>query len=115
METCPICGTPIPKGLEAWDLEQRTFVSNGVAVRFGRIRFKVFDALWKTRNKGGVQSRERLALMVYGDDPDGGPLYLTALSQAMRGIRLQLKPTGYTITENRGNMHYRPGYRLVKK
>lgn len=112
-DVCPTCGAPLPKQLEVWDFQCRTFIGGGVAVRFSKLQAKIFNAIWHARHSGGIQTREALTEIVYANDVNGGPIASCNLSQYIRVMRQGLRPTGYTITKNVGNP--RVGYRLVKK
>jgi DNA-binding response OmpR family regulator len=108
---CPTCGHELLDQF-AWDLDERTFVAGGVAVRFTKFQAKLFDAIWRMRFKGGIRDREHFMSLVYGDDPDGGSEAFTVISVHVAHVREKLIPTGHTLTLNFGSP--RRGWRLVK-
>jgi len=97
---CPTCGAPLADAIR-WEAETRTFRANGVAARFTKSEAKIFDAIWSYKRNGGIPDLSKLAQIVYSDDIDGGPEYLSSLSVLIMRIRKKLKGTGFNIPFNR--------------
>lgn len=103
VELCPCCRQPLPPdGKTNWDVGTRTFIGNGVAVRFTDKEAQIVDALWRRRNRPFNNKRE-MADTVYADDPDGGPEDADNLmSVFVCRIRPKLAAVGWGITKNQG-------------
>jgi hypothetical protein len=111
---CPTCGAPVPNDAFNFDEETRTFVANGVAVRFTEMETWIIAELWRSRRRGGFRSLEALANATYANDPDGGPDNAYWIISANLGrIRKKLAATGYTIP-NGNNGRPRRGFQIIK-
>ncbi len=99
MTNCPCCGHAVEESDQlAWDANTRTFIGHSRAVRFTGVQARVFDAIWRARNRGGIQDRESFMQAVYGHDADGGPENLNIINVYLTQIRKLMKQTGYTIS-----------------
>lgn len=110
---CPTCGAALREETLRWNVETRTFVSGAAAVRFTPREAMVFDALWRARHNGGIQTRERFIQLAYADDIDGGPTADQVLSVHLTHMRKKLEGSGYTIPPNIGRP--RGNYRIAKE
>ena len=97
----------------SWNLADRAFVANGVAVRFTKTEARIIDVLWRRRAQGGVPDLETLAQLVYADDPDGGPDNWNTLSVLLLKVRRKLEGTGFAIPHAYGRP--RIGFRIVRE
>jgi DNA-binding response OmpR family regulator len=111
---CPTCGAKLPdEAALKWDIRSRVFINGNVAVRFTPREARVFDALWRARHIGGIETRGRFIQLAYADDLDGGPNSDQTLSVHLVHIRQKLKGSGYTIPPNMGSP--RGNYRIAKE
>lgn len=108
---CPTCGSKLVDQ-KLYDEKNRTFIANGAAVRFTKAEADVFEAIWRTRNRGAYTSLESLANAAWADRVDGGPSCFNTLSVQIIKLRRKLAPLGYTVTHNFGQP--KQGYRIVK-
>lgn len=105
---CPTCGQPLHSQLQ-WNEGARTFIANGVSVRFTKGQSEVFGAVWRTQKR--IMSLERLAQIAWAERINGGPENLSTISVQLAHIRRRMAPTGYTISGKRGGN--RDGWRIV--
>ena len=90
--SCPHCGRPYPPKLQVG----------------GSVRKRIVEII---ANRPNGISRPQLMWMVYGDDPNGGPLYPNVVSVLIHKANRELRPQGYEITAGRGRGAL---YRLVR-
>lgn len=110
---CPTCGAPLAHDAFNFDEETRTFVANGVAVRFSECESWVVGVLWNARRRGGFDGLEPLTDAVYSNDPDGGPESgSNTVSVMLWRIRKKLELAGYTVPRRYGNP--KPRFQIVK-
>jgi hypothetical protein len=69
---CPTCGVALNDRL-GWSLDRRTFIVDDIAIRFTRREALIFDALWRARDRGGIQNIWQFLQIAYADEIDGGP------------------------------------------
>lgn len=99
--TCTCCGRPMPtKTPLTWDLKSRTLTSQIGAVRLSPRKAIYIDALYRARNRGGIQTRAELMDAVYADKEDGGPDDFVTGSVHLNQIRKKIEPVGWTISKN---------------
>lgn len=109
---CPTCGAALRDDAVFWDQNAGVLVAGGKAVRFSPRESLIFDALWRSRHRGGFQTREQFIEAAYADDIDGGPESSSTISVHLWKIRRKLEGCGYTIPQNMGMP--RTGYRIAK-
>lgn len=114
ISVCPHCHQPvaeIPNG-PTWDFSARTFSVGTQSIRFSHRNASVFDALFRHRNRGAIDSTQALADRVYANEINGGPdTGENSVSVALVHIRNALAPLGWTITKSLGRPKI--GFRLV--
>lgn len=109
---CPTCGQLLADTPHRFDEVSRVFTANGAAVRFTPKESDIFGAIWRARNRGGVDGLSRLRDLAYANDIDGGSECASTVSVVLGRIREKLRPTGYTVTMARGNP--KENYKIIK-
>jgi hypothetical protein len=111
-----MCGGELGDDQLAWDADSRVFIAGGKAVRFTDTLARLFDAIWRSRRRGGLHDREVLMQAVYGHKASGGPEDMNVVNVHLTAARRLLAGTGYTISYvknwNRGQTC--AGYNLVE-
>ena len=110
---CPACGNLIRDRSLRWSAADRTLMKDGWVVTFSKLESRLFDAVFKNRNKGVWLDREQMAHLIYFDDVNGGPTAVdVSISQFVHRVRKKIKPFKLSISVVLGRSG--GGYRLVE-
>lgn len=104
---CQHCRAPLDVPGITIDEAAAQIVWRGKAVRFGRSEMRIIAMM--RRHPGRYVSRGELIEFLFGDDPDGGPEWVShGIAVRMHRIRARLKGAPIAVESCKGK-----GYRLV--